>query len=128
MAIPPQTPEDKGKPTPSGENNGFYKGAPANPRDLITYVLLFLGLLLLFIVPLYGEFLIGIVAGVYFSKELVEFVNGYKEIIEEQGFVRSLVLAALLLTFIITTPALFVGAIIVALLRLFVFTEPTPKQ
>lgn len=113
---------------PPEKLDNLYEYAKTNPRDLITYVLLILGLILLFLLPTYGGLILGVVGGVYFSKELAYVVRNYEEIIEDQGFVRCLVLAGVLLGFLIAAPSIFIGAAIVVLLRLFVFSDKEEKK
>jgi uncharacterized membrane protein len=102
----------------------FFHTATNNVRDIIAYVLLILGIILLFFQHLYGGFLIGLVAGIYFSKEIIYLINNYEDFIENEGLVRSLILAGTLLAFLISAPAIFVGiAIAIALKILLVGTE-----
>lgn len=92
-------------------------------KDLVAYILLILGIVLLFFQPIYGGLLIGIVGGVYFSNEIIEVLKRLTTLIEEQGITRSLILGGLVLAFFICAPAIFVGAALVVCLRWFVFNE-----
>lgn len=95
----------------------------ATTKDLIAYIILVLGIILLFFQPIYGGLLIGIVTGIYFAKELIAICKDLPGFIDEQGIARSLILGGLTLAFFIAAPAIFVGAAFVVLLRWFVFNE-----
>lgn len=116
--IPPKNNDPERNP----KNNGEIYFQP-NPKDLIAYGLLIVGIILLFFSPIYGEILIGIVAGVYFSKEILSVVQDANAQIERIGLSRSLIIAGILLAFLISAPAIFIGAAVVVLLRWFVFNE-----
>lgn len=106
--------------TPNGPSANFFQ---PSTKDMIAYILLVLGIILLFFQHLYGGILIGIVAGVYFSKEILSIIRNANDYIEEQGLARSLIIAGILLAFLISAPAIFIGAAIVVGLRWFVFSE-----
>lgn len=86
-------------------------------RDGIVCVLLVLGFILLFFLSFYGRLLIGIALGTYFSKEIVDFAKNYKAFIEHHGLVRSLILGGVALAFLISAPAIFVGAALIVILK-----------
>jgi len=75
----------------------LYRFAQSNTGDTIAYVAMVLGILILFFNPLYGGLLIGVVFGLYFSKEIAIPVRNLEEFIEEMGMVKSLILGGLLL-------------------------------
>lgn len=116
-------------PTPNNDDNNFNKKInemlpfEASTKDLVAYIILILGIILLFFMPIYGGLLIGLVAGVYFSKEIVAILKNFNQFIEQQGVARSLVIAGLLLAFLIVAPSIFIGAAIVVCLRWFVFSN-----
>lgn len=107
-------------PDAQGPESNYFQ---PSTKDMIAYVLLILGIILLFVSHLYGGALIGIVAGVYFSNEIIGLLKNANHLIEEQGLARSLILAGLALAFFISAPAIFVGAALVIALRWFVFSE-----
>jgi len=88
----------------------LYNYAKSNTSDTIAYVAMILGILILFFEPFYGGTIIGIVTGIYFSKEIMKPVSNLENFIEELGMVRSLILGGLLLAFFIKTPMIFIGA------------------
>lgn len=96
--------------------DGLFSYAKSNTKDTIAYILLIIGLILLFFHPHYGGLLIGIIVGLYFSDEAVFIATHLNELIDEQGLVRVLVLAALTASFIIVLPTLFLGIIIGAVI------------
>lgn len=115
----PDEQENENKQNDQPSNDQPPLGSSLNPRDVIAYVLVILGICLLFFLPLYGGLIIGIVTGLYFSKEILDSSRKYEEFIEEQGFVRVLILGGLLLAFIISAPAIFIGIALMIALKLF---------
>ncbi|KAF3363247.1 hypothetical protein PHSC3_000137 [Chlamydiales bacterium STE3] len=83
--------------------------AASSTRDSIAYVILIVGIILLFFHPFYGGFLIGLIGGFYFSSELLAFLQSINHLIDEQGIVRSLIAGALLIGLLICAPAIFLG-------------------
>lgn len=104
------------------KKEGLYTYAKSNTRDTIAYVLLIIGLILLFFAPFYGGILIGIVIGLYFANEIINVAKNINEFVDKQGVVRSLILGALTLAFFIAAPSIFIGAAITVLAK-FLFTE-----
>ena len=89
----------------------IYNYASSNTRDMIAYVLLLVGLILLLVEPSwYGETLIGVIFGLYFGQEIYQWAIHYKDFVEEQGFVKNLILCGTLLAFFIEAPFIFIGA------------------
>lgn len=127
---PYQDPNKKSNNQPSHEspksskNNGSWLDYLANnTRDVVAYVLLVIGIIMLFFQPLYGGLLIGLVAGIYFSREIIRFVKNCENMIEEEGVVRSIILCGTVLAFFISAPAIFIGAAVVVVLKLFLSSE-----
>lgn len=121
-------PEDPSKkPTEQKIENKQNEETPVNnalnPRDMIAYVLIILGIILLFFLPLYGGLIIGIVTGLYFSREILDYIRKYESFVEEQGFVRTLILGGFLLAFVISAPAIFIGIALMIALKLLVTDE-----
>lgn len=126
--VPPE-PEKQNEPKPEvpkteGDRfENFFGQATSNTRDIIAYILLVLGIILLFVQHLYGGFIIGLVAGIYFSKEIIQLIKNFEDFIDRQGLARSIVLGATVLAFFILAPAIFIGAAVIVLLRMFIFNE-----
>jgi|688.fasta_scaffold25911_4 hypothetical protein len=103
---------------------GFYNYASSNTKDMIAYVLLLFGLLLLFIEPpWYGETLIGVIFGLYFGYEILGWIKDYKETIESFGYVKALILGGVLLALFIEAPFIFIGAAAAIALRQFILSD-----
>lgn len=103
----------------------FYNYAGANARDMLAYVLMIIGLILLFFHQFYGGLLVGIVAGVYFSKEILGWIENYPRFLDDQGLVRTVVLGGLLIALFICAPAIFIGMGLVVLIRYFLINSPS---
>lgn len=91
--------------------------AKTNTRDMIAYILLLTGLLLMFFDPSYGGTLIGVIFGLYFSQELFDACKNYETFIQNEGFVKSLVFGAILLAFFFSAPFIFIGAAVAVAVR-----------
>lgn len=94
-----------------------------NTRDSIAYVVLIIGIILLFFHPFYGGLLIGLITGFYFSAEILAFLHAINHLIDEQGIVRSLIAGALFLGLIISAPAIFFGMAAAVGIRKIFFPE-----
>lgn len=81
-------------------------------EDLVSYAILALGILFLFFSWWIGGSLIGIIFGIYFSGEIIEFARTMQRFVEEQGTVRSLILLGTTIGLFIMNPAFFVAAAI----------------
>jgi len=89
--------------------------AKSNQEQLLAYSLLTIGLLiLLFFNNLLGGFIIGIVAGYYFAKEIIYYIRNIGQITGGHDQLRYVILTAVLLGLFIAAPGIFIGAIIVA--------------
>lgn len=99
--------------------------ATANTRDTISYVLLIIGIILMFFHSFYGGVLIGLIAGFYFSSEIMAIIKHGNDLVEEQGIVKSLIAGGLLLALFISAPAIFIGAALAVAIRQILFPETT---
>lgn len=99
--------------------------ATANTRDTISYVLLIIGIILMFFHSFYGGALIGLIAGFYFSSEIMAIIKHGNDLVEEQGIVKSLIAGGLVLALFISAPAIFVGAALAVAIRQILFPETT---
>jgi hypothetical protein len=129
----PNKPEDQ-KPRPTSKDHedegakGFLDYAKTNTRDTIAYIILIVGVIMLFFEPFLGQLLIGIIAGLYFAVELDDLLKNGNTFIEEQGIVRSIILGVTALAFLIAAPGIFIGAAIAILLRLLFGGLPTSSS
>lgn len=118
----PVTPEpnESVKPpkTPRPENpDDILSYLKANARETIAYILLILGILLIYFEPFYGGTLVGLIAGIYFGDEILAFVQNWKEFIDREGIPRSLVVGGVIFAFFISAPAIFIGAVVALLIK-----------
>lgn len=127
---PYQEPKKNGNNQPTRDNSNGEKGrgnwfnyAANNTRDIIAYIILVIGIIMLFFQPLYGGLLIGLVAGIYFSKEIIRIIKNCESMVEEEGVVRSIILCGVALAFFISAPAIFIGAAIIVALKLFLASD-----
>lgn len=96
----------------------FYQYAGSDKGPTITYILLGLGLLtLLFLNSLLGELIIGMVAGYYFSSDIVYYIRNLGQMIGSLNQLRPVVLATTLFTLFLVAPGVFIGAVIVAIFK-----------
>ncbi|EFB40298.1 hypothetical protein [Parachlamydia acanthamoebae] len=110
--------ESKETPPPEKDKlDTFYGFAKKNTRDTAAYVLLLIGIIWSFFNSFYGGVLVGLVAGAYYSEEILTFIKSIKEEIEEYGTASSLILAGTLLAFFVASPGIFLGGTIVIALK-----------
>ena len=101
--------------------------ATANTRDTVSYILLIVGIVLLFFHAFYGALLIGLIAGFYFSSEILAILRNFNDFIDEQGIVKSLIGAGLLAGLFISAPAIFIGIALAVAIRTLLFPETTSR-
>lgn len=88
-------------------------------RETVIYVALAIGLILFILEPLVGGAIIGVIAGLVFSEEILGFAMNIKEAIEREEVFRGVVLGVLLLAFFLSAPMIVIGAAVtVAIKRL----------
>ncbi len=92
----------------------LYDYARHNKEQTIIYVLLIVGLLVLFFNNILGGLIIGMVAGYYFADEIVYYIRNLGQIVSGQDQLRYVTLTAVLLGLFISAPGIFIGAAIVA--------------
>lgn len=105
----------------------IYNYAKTNTADTVAYVAMILGILIMFFEPFYGGTIIGVVAGLYFSKEIMRPVHNLEGFIEELGMVRSLIFGGLLLAFFIKAPMIFIGAAVAVLFKQIIMPDKKEK-
>jgi hypothetical protein len=90
-------------------------------REIIAYILLILGILLLFVDPIWGGLLVGLVGGVYFGDSIVRYFSQWKAGGTAEQATRNLIGAGVAVAFFISAPAIFLGAAIaIGIKQLFV--------
>jgi hypothetical protein len=103
--------------------DNLYSYAKENTRDTLAYFILVFGLILIFFHPFWGEILIGLVAGFYFSDEIISFFKNCEREMNNQGMVRSIVFGGTAIAFFIKAPMIFVAAAVIAGLKYLIISE-----
>ena len=88
--------------------------AKKNTWDTVAYILMLLGIVWIFLNSFYGGILVGLVAGIYYGNEIVEFVKSANKKINEIGIPQALILGLTIVAFFILAPGIFIGAAISA--------------
>lgn len=101
--------------------------ATANSRDTLSYVVLIIGIILLFFHAFYAGVLIGLIAGFYFSSEILAVLKNFNAFVEEQGIVKSLIAGGLLLALFVSAPGIFVGIAVAVAARQILFPDSSAK-
>lgn len=101
-----------------------------NVRETIAYVLLILGIILLFFYPLYGGLLVGLIAGIYFGDDIVDYLLNWKKGLNTtKGITENLISAGVAIAFFIMAPTIFIGAAIaIAIKQLFIAQQGNTKK
>lgn len=107
----------------------MYNYARENTMDTIAYVFLILGIILLFVNPLLGGFIVGVIAGIYFSQQIYDFIQSTRQIFEREERTRYIILAGVLISLLLAAPGFFVGAILaVAVKQIILKNHPEDKS
>lgn len=97
--------------------HGLFDFAKTNTKDAIAYVIMILGIILLFFERFSGELLIGVIFGLYYSVEIQGLFRNFNEFIEEQGIVRGIILGVTVIALFISSPGIFIGAILAVIIK-----------
>lgn len=94
-------------------------------RETVSYILLITGILLMTYWPFYGGILVGLVAGIYFGDDIVKYIKNWKTSLIPSGsyslIARQIVLLGIAIAFLISAPAIFLGAAIsIGIKQLFI--------
>jgi len=120
MTNPQNQPED---PYSKNDNFGYY--LKQNSKETIIYILLVLGIVLLFYNPLYGGVLVGIVTGAYYGDDIVIYISNWQATLASHGLARHLITAGIAIAFLISAPAIFLGAaLVIGIRHLFIGQHP----
>lgn len=84
--------------------------AESNTGDMITYIALFIGILLLFFKEFWGGFIIGAIGGFHFADLIIAWLRDFQNYLEREGLVKVLILVGVALGFLIVAPSFFIGA------------------
>lgn len=122
-----QTPsnEPKGNKNPQGGNDDLLQYFKTHVRETIAYILLVLGIILLFFKPVFGGLLVGIVAGVYFGDNIVNYIKALKADFDKStspaDMAKNLIILGVAIALLISAPGIFIGAAVaIAIKMLFV--------
>lgn len=113
----PEEVEDLSKKKEEKEASGLFNFAKTNTKDAIAYIILIIGVILLFFERFSGELLIGIIFGLYYSFEIQSLFRNFNEFIEEQGIVRGIVLGVTTIALFISAPGIFIGAVLAVIIK-----------
>lgn len=86
-------------------------------QPVLIYGFLVISLFFLLFAPFIGGLLLGGLAGLIFSNEILDNVTRIKEAIEEDEISRGVILGVLCLAFLITTPGIVIGAAVVVIIK-----------
>lgn len=119
MTNPTPTPEQPPKKNPLSEKlealrknekiEGIYNYASNNTRDTVAYILMIIGIVLLFTHLFYGGFVVGLIFGLYFTEEITALLRALNDLIELHGMVRSLIFGGLLLALLVLAWPIYLG-------------------
>ena len=108
---------------------GIYNYAASNTRDTLSYILMIVGIVLLFTHPFYGGFIVGLIFGLYFTQEITATLGSLNDLIEFQGMVRSLIFGGLLLALLVLAWPIYIGAAMAIAIRHILYPEEQkPKE
>lgn len=99
-------------------HESWMERAAYSKEQAIVYVLLLVGLILLFFIPLLGSLIIGMVVGYYFASEIIYYLRNLDKLgAGREQRLRYIILATLVLAIFIAAPGFFIGAVVVAAFR-----------
>lgn len=84
--------------------------AKSNQRDTLSYVVMVGGIIISFFRPWIGGALIGLIIGLYFADEIVNFLLNFRAFIDEKGLVKALILVGALIALFVIAPTIFLAA------------------
>jgi hypothetical protein len=90
-------------------------------REIIAYIILIVGILLLFVNSIWGGILVGLIAGIYFGDDVISLITHWKSGLGATQATRQLIGAGVAIAFFICAPAIFLGAALaIGLKQLFI--------
>ena len=120
MSIDPDLPPSP-PPSPPKRQDHVVEHLKNHPREVISFVILVVGIILLFFQPVIGGILVGLIAGIYFSDEIISYIADWSRDVDEYAFTKHIICFGIALAFFIAAPAIFVGiAIAIGIKLLFV--------
>lgn len=104
---------------------GIYNYASNNTRDTVAYILMIIGIVLLFTHLFYGGFIVGLIFGLYFTDEITALLRSLNDLIEQHGMVRSLIFGGLLLAILILAWPIYLGTAVAIGVKHILYSENT---
>ena len=95
--------------------------------DLVALILLLLGIIVAFVNVQWGAILVGVVVGITFSQQIIDFFKGISGFIKRGGLKETLIFAGILIFLIIALPAGVIAALVTLLIRAML-PESNPLQ
>lgn len=100
--------------------DGFLKCILNNKWESVVYLILLIALVCSIFERFIGGLIVGVIVGAYFSTEIKERFENFKDALVDKGIFHSFVLIALLLAILIASPGLFLGVILGAIIKKYV--------
>lgn len=114
------TPEKPPKKIENSTDNliGYFKH---HLRETISYIILILGIITLFFDQYIGGIIVGLIAGIYFGDEVVNYLKSWNVDKDSKAIARHFISAGVAIAFLISAPAIFLGAAIaIGIKQLFI--------
>jgi hypothetical protein len=114
--IPPGDPESSER--NSRKLDDLYGFASPSNLQIITYIVLVLGLIIIFFNTLLGSMIIGSVVGFFYSDEVIYYLKNAAQMFNSKQPLHAIIIAALILGVFISTPGFFFGIAVAAIKQL----------
>lgn len=120
--IPPGNPESSLRDAKKLDSLYGLQNTPTTAQ-IITYIILVLGLIIIFFNSLVGSALIGGVVGYYFSEEIVYYLKNAALIFNNSDPLKAIIISALLLSIFISAPGFFLGVAVAGIRHLLLIKD-----
>jgi len=105
--------------------NKIYDWAGSNKEQTICYVLLAIGFLVFLLLDMFvGGLILGVLAGYYFSTEIMDYFRSLSQIGGGPQQLSTIILTVVIICLIIAAPGIFIGAAIAAAFKQAVSSSP----
>jgi hypothetical protein len=121
LKVPPGDPNSEER--NARKLDSLYGHGTPNQEQIITYVILVIGLVTVFINTLVGGLILGGVVGYFFAPEVIYYLKNVGQLFNSHDPIRYIVIVALLIGLFIAAPGFFLGAIIAAAVKHLLFNE-----
>lgn len=116
MSSPNQEPKKEPE-SPHHFGEGFFQFIMNNKWDSFAYLVLFVGLLLSIFERFTGGLIVGVILGIYFSREFRDELAKFKEFLAHEGVFRGFVLVSAAIALFIASPGLCIGTALGVIIR-----------